>query len=247
MSKLADAIRRVQRTEAAPMGFGAARPAPKATMLVGHLSSATTDAGKAKEAGADIIISKSSSAAVSAGEAEALKTSAADTPAGIWGKVGGDSAELQKGGIDFLVIDPETTPAAALLNEELGYVLVLPDEPEELFLRSIEPLSLDAIYLSNVPAPFTVTKQLVLVRISTLARKPLVCAVKADVSKEDLQCLRASGVALVLVEGDPAGIARVKETVLSLPARRQRRDDRPVVSLPRGQVPSENDDDGEDD
>jgi len=247
MSKLADAIRRSQRVEAAPMGFGAARPTQKATMLIGYLSNGSTNVDKACEAGADFVLAKSTAKEVTAAEAEALSAGATGAPAGIWGSVGAATADLQKSGLDFLVIDPEKTPAAALLNEELGYVLVLPDEPGELFLRSLEPLSLDAVYLNTIPSPFTVAKQIDLTRIASLARKPIVCSVKADIGKDDLQCLRAAGVALLLVEGDPLGVKRLKETVLSLPARRQRRDERPVVSLPRGQVPTENDDDDGDD
>jgi hypothetical protein len=245
MSRLADAIRRSQRVEAAPMGFGAARPAPKATMLVGYLSAGATNVDKALEAGADVVLVKSNAGSISAGDLEALKSGAAATPAGVWGS-DGRSDELQKGGVDFLVVEPEKTPAAALLNEELGYVLVLPDDPDELLLRSLEPLSFDAVYLNSIPSPFTVAKQIALTRIASLTRKPIACSVKADQSKDDLQCLRAAGVALVLVEGDAAGVKQLKETMQALPPRRQRRDERPVVSLPRGQVPSDEDDDGDD-
>ena len=229
------------------MGFGAARPAAKATMLVGYLASAGANIDKAREAGADIIVSRSTSPEVTAKDGEALKAGAAETPAGVWGKVGADNEALQKAGVDFIVVDPASTPAAALLNEDLGYVLVLPDEPEELLLRSLEPMNFDAVYLNSIPSPITVEKQIVLTRIAALARKPLVCIVPANASKDDLQCLRAAGVALLLVEGDVAGIKTLKETVLSLPAKRSRRDERPVVSLPRGQVQPDHDDDDDDD
>ena len=53
MSKLADAIKRSQRTESTPMGFGAARPAAKPSMLVGFLGAAG-DVVKARDAGADV-------------------------------------------------------------------------------------------------------------------------------------------------------------------------------------------------
>jgi hypothetical protein len=245
MSKLADAIRRSQRVEAAPMGFGAARPAQKATMLVGYLSSSAADLEKAREAGADFLL-VGAGGELSAGEIKALKTSAAGTPAGVWGSTSASSDEMQKGGVDFLVVEPDRTPASALLNEELGYILVLPDEPEELFLRSLEPLSFDAVYLNSIPSPFTVAKQIALTRIASLARKPIVCTVKADQSKEDLQCLRAAGVVLLVVEGDAASITQLRETVLSLPSRRPRREERPVVSLPRGKVAMDDDDDGDD-
>jgi hypothetical protein len=52
---------------------------------------------------------------------------------------------------------------------------------------------------------------------------------------------------LLLIEGAPEGITALKERVLSLPARRRNRDERPVVSLPRGQAPAAEDDDDDDD
>lgn len=229
MSKLADAIRRSQRIESAPMGFGAARATPKATMLVGAIASDAAAATKAREAGAEVVIVKDAAAV----------SGVTDVPAGVWGSSGD--------GADFLVIDPEKTPASELLNEDRGYVLILPDAPEELFLRSLDSLQLDAVYLEKVPSPLTVTRQIELGRISGLARKPLVCSVKADAGKEDLQCLRAAGVVLLLIDGAPEGIKQLKETVLSLPAKRQRREDRPGVSLPRSAAPAEHDHDEDDD
>ncbi|HEY7269992.1 MAG TPA: hypothetical protein VH951_09210, partial [Dehalococcoidia bacterium] len=53
MSKLSDAIRRTLRSESTPMGFGAARPTPKATMLVGLIGRAS-DAANA--AAADVVV-----------------------------------------------------------------------------------------------------------------------------------------------------------------------------------------------
>jgi hypothetical protein len=211
------------------MGFGAARATPKATMLVGAVAKDAAEATKAREAGADVVIVKDAAAV----------SGVTDVPAGVWGPTGDDA--------DFLVIDPETTPASALLNEERGYVLVLPDAPEELYLRSLSSLQLDAVYLEKVPSPLTVARQIELGRIAGLAGKPIVCSVKADAAKDDLQCLRAAGVALLLIDGAPDGIKQLKETVLSLPAKRQRRDERPGVSLPRSAAPAEHDHEDDDD
>ena len=228
------------------MGFSAARPAPKATLLVGYVATDVAEAEKGGDAGADVVLLRSAAAsAVSAVEKLRPETAVV----GLWADVGSEAAMAsQKAGVDFLVINPDTTPAATLLNEELGYVLVLPAEPDELLLRSLEPLALDGLLLSDIAAPLTVTRQIELARISSFARKPLICKVKPDVGSEELQCLRAAGAALLLIEGGPGAIAPLKERVVALPARHQRRDDRPVVALPRGQAPAEedNDDDDED-
>jgi hypothetical protein len=242
MSKLTDAIRRSQRVESAPMGFGAARPAPKATMLVGYLPADGATADKGREAGADVLLLRS------ADVAGLNKLQNGTSPAGVWADFAAvATSDLQKAGVDFLVLDPDTTPAATLLNEDLGYVLVLPKDPDELLLHSLEPLSLDALLLTDLPSPLTVTRQIELTRVSAFTRKPLICQVKPDVSSEDLQCLRAAGCVLLLIEGAPEGITALKERVLSLPAKRRNRDERPVVSLPRGQAPAAEDDDDDDD
>lgn len=245
MSKLADAIRRSQRVEAAPMGFGAARATPKATMLVGVLIPPSA-AGTAKDA--DVVILDARSGKLVKDEAETAKAAGGDAVLGAWvGDIDRDGAkELHAAGVDFLVFAPETTPASALLEEDLGYVLTLPAEPEEAFLRTVEGLSLDAIALARVPSPLTVAGQMELGRVGMLARKPMACLVQADADKSDLECLRAAGVVFLILDGDGAGVATLKEAVLALPPRRQRRDERPAVSLPRA-VAAPVEDDEEDD
>jgi hypothetical protein len=247
MSKLADVIRRSQRIESAPMGFGAARPAPKATMVVGYVADDVAGAEKGAGAGAEVVVLRSSKE-VTAADAEKLKAAAGSAVVGLWGPVGsGQADELQKTGIDFVIFDPDTTPATALLNDDLGYVCVLPAEPDELLLRSLEPLGLDGLYLSDLPSPLTVSRQIELTRVAAFAHKPLICPAKAEAAKDELQCLRGAGAVVLLVSGAAEGVMQLKETVLSLPVRRQRREERAVVSLPRGAAPAAPEEDDDDD
>jgi hypothetical protein len=220
MSKLADAIRRNQRVESAPMGFGAARPAVKPSLLVGSLSSVAAADG-ARGAGADFVILDSRPRALSDGDVKSLR-------------------EASGAGLDFLVAEADSTPAAAMLDEDLGYVLALPAKPDEAFLRSLEPFSLEALLLTELPSPLTVGAQIELSRVGVLGRKPVLCQVQSDASSEDLQCLRAAGVVALVTAAD--GVAALKQTVAALPPRRARRDDRTVLSLPRGQAAATADD-----
>ncbi len=241
MSKLADAIRRSQRVESAPMGFGAARAEPRPTMLVGFFGP-EGDVAKAGKAGADFVLVDARNGKLDAAKA---RGAAGDLALGAWttAQDSAAAAALREGGIDFLVV-AEDSPAASLLDDDLGYVLALPSQPEELFLRSLEPLSLEALLLHNIPSPLTVAGELELSRTSALARRPMLCETAPDASADDLQCLRAAGVAAVMT--DVAGLAQLKETVKSLPQRKARRDERAVVSLPRGQVAAEEDDEEDD-
>jgi hypothetical protein len=242
MSKLADAIRRSQRIESAPMGFGAVRSEPRPTMLVGYFGP-DADTARAREAGADFILIDGRAGNFEVGGA---RESAGDLPLGAWTTARDSAAAtaLREGGLDILVV-AEDSPAASLLNDDLGYVLALPAQPEETFLRSLEPLSLEALLLDNIPSPLTVAGELELSRTGALARRPMLCQTAAAASADDLQCLRAAGVAGVMT--DAAGVQQLKQTVKSLPQRKARREERAVVSLPRGQAAAANGDDDDDD
>jgi hypothetical protein len=242
MSKLADAIRRSQRIESAPMGFGAARAEPRPSMLVGYFG-AEGDAPKARDAGADFLLIDARNGSVDPAK---LRDAAGELPLGAWTTAQDSAAAkaLREGGIDFLVV-AEDSPAASLLDDDLGYVLALPSQPEEAFLRSLEPLSLEALLLHNIPSPLTVAGELELGRTGALARRSMLCETAASASADDLQCLRAAGVAGVMT--DAGGIAQLKETVKSLPQRKARGENRAVVSLPRGQAAAAEGEDDDDD
>ena len=244
MSKLADAIRRTQRVESAPMGFGAARSASPPTMLVGAIVDGEGVAA-AVSAGADVVILGAGGALTADGVKKA-REAAPDAVLGAIASVASSEAatELKGAGLDFLLVG-ESTPAAALLDDDLGYTLDLPNQPEELFLRSLAPLSFEALYLAETPSPLTVSGQIALSRIAALAGKPLLTKAPGDASKDDLRCLRSVGVAAVIT--DTAGVATLKETVKSLPPRRGKREDRAVVSLPHGSVGNHDHDDDDDD
>jgi len=245
MPKLADAIRRTQRVESAPMGFGAARSAAPPTMLVGALIDGD-DVASVVAAGADVVLLNVGGSL----SAENVKKAREAAPAAVIGAMASvaDSDEakaLKDAGLDFLVVS-DLTPAAALLEDDLGYALALPNQPEELFLRSLGPMSFEVLYLAETPSPLTVGGQIALSRVAALAGKPLLTRAPGDASKDDLRCLRSVGVAGVIT--DAAGVAALKDTVASLPPRRGKREDRAVVSLPHGSVAAhEHDDDDDDD
>jgi hypothetical protein len=247
MTKLADAIRRSQRIEAAPMGFGAARPAAKATMVVGAIASSSESAAGYKDAGIDVLVIDARSAGLSPEAAKKVAADAGGLVVGLLAK-GLDAAQAEAArdaGFDFAVFDAESTSAAALLDEDLGYVLALPSQPDELFLRSLESLTLDAVYLESLPSPLTVAKQLELNRIGLFGRKPLVCLTQPGVSAEDLRCLRAAGAGVVLATGLEAAKS-LKDAVTALPPRKTRREERRVVSLPSGAAAGHDDEDDDD-
>ena len=216
------------------MGFGAAKTESRPTMLVGFFG-AEAQIAAARDAGADFILVDARDGKLDAAKA---REAAGDLPLGAWTIVQDSAAakELRESGVDFLLVGEES-PAASLLDEDLGYVLALPPQPEELFLRSLEQLPLEALMLHNIPSPLTVAGELELSRTGSLARRSMLCETAASASVDDLRCLRAAGVAGVMTQVD--GLAQLKETVQSLPPRRTRREERAVVSLPTGQAAAE--------
>jgi hypothetical protein len=239
MSKLSDAIRRTLRAEAAPMGFGAARSAPKATMLVGLLQS-----GAAGAAGADLLLLDGRTSTPSAEEVEEAKEGNSGAVVGLLaGQVQRETlSELRSRGLDFVVFDAEKTPASALLEEDVGFVLALPDKAEDEFMRSLDSLQLDAVYIEDLPSPLTVASGLRLMR----SRRPIIARVSSAAGNAELETLRASGVAVVLTE-DSSAVEMLKQAVLALPPRRVRREERPTVAVPRTAVQQEQHEEEEDD
>lgn len=221
MSKLSNRIRRANRTDPAPLGFGTMTRTQSPGMLT-IVRLGPGDAGKvgdAAKAGADAVIID--------GDAGKLK----DAGALIVG-VRPESADreaamaLREAGADFLVLDPSSALAEALLNDTLGFVLELREGMDDTHLRLLGELNLDAIIVTAPEAPVTLAKFLEFRRIGALARAALLVEVDPAIDSSLLHVLRESGTAGVIV---PAAaiekIGDLRERIASLPARVTRRRD----------------------
>jgi hypothetical protein len=154
---------------------------------------------------------------------------------------------LKAAGFDFAVFDPDATPSTAVLEEEIGYVLRLPADIGDVELRAIESFQLDAIDVGALDGALTVRKQIDLRRIFALTRKPLMAAVPAEISVEQLQALRDTNVAVVAATTADA-VEKLRKTIDALPARTRRRDeDRPIPMVPRSAPGGEDEHDHDDD
>ena len=239
MSKLADKLRRALRLEAAPIGFrAAARERNPSLLIVVRLGS--PDAKKAaaaveKEADS-ILLSLSRPGETDIGP---VVEAAGELPCGVWseGLDGEAVARLTAAGVDYLVIAADSTPAPAILEEKAGYVLLLEGELSDSYLRSAELLPLEAVFLPQGKGPLTVRALMDLRRIAVLTRKPIMMPVAPTAAGPELECLRDSGVSLLLVDGDDAGameaLPSLRRAVEALPAPRRRREERMGAVLPR--------------
>lgn len=248
MSNLGDRIRRASRPDPAPLGFGARASARKTPSLLALVRLSAGDAGKAGEAaskGADAIILDGADA----GKAKDAVSRAAGTPVGVLPSHPDRKsvAALRDAGADFVVLDPETAPAEATLEEKIGLVLDYHGDADDTALRLLGDLGVDAII---VPAPaerLTLRELLKLRRIAALTRTPLLTPVKHDAEPGFLQALRDSGVAGVIVESSAIGkLGDLRSRIESLPARGRRREERAEAVLPAA-VPSHEEEYEEDD
>lgn len=251
MSKLADLIRRAVRTEPAPIGFAtAARKTPPsmtlAAIISDHWAQGVHDA---IAAGADAVLLSGRPNDRDVKEAVAA---AGDKPCGAVLNDASASA-LRDAGIDFIVVEPDT-PAAALLDQKLGFVFHLRGDLTDIQLRTLDPLPLDAILLEREATPATILRRMELQRITALARTALFVPVPPETEQPDLLTLRDAGVAIIAIDLKERNaidaMKRLRAVIDALPRPRpRRRDERPSVSIPSaaaGQHEHE-EDDAEDD
>ncbi len=237
MSKLADKIRKAARLDAQPLGFVTARAAKEATMLLGGVAADAHAAAGLAAHGADFVILTKAAAVDGASDGAAIIGAVIEGDA--------DAKSYKDGGFDFVVFDPDKTSSTAVLEEEIGYVMIVPKDASDTDLRSIEAFQLDAIHVGEIKGTLTVRRQIELRRLFGLTRKPLLAVVPADISVPMLQALRDTNVIAVAVEGAPS-IERLRKTIDALPPRARRKDEeRPTPLVPRSPVAAEEEDEHE--
>ena len=250
MSKLADLIRRITRAGPAPMGFASSKRQSAASILLVAICSDhwQRTAAEAAGAGADLVLltGRPGERELSDGVA-----AAGDTPCGVLlGEADGKQLDrLQEAGVDYVVLEPQA-PASALQNEAVGQVLHLREELTDIQLRTLEALSIEALYLERDMSPLTIRSQIELRRVSGLSRKPLLVAIRPDALQEDLLALRDAGVLLVGIDmkerSAADGLRHLRQLIDGLPRRRRSRDDAEVrIPSMTGVAESEEDDDDE--
>ncbi|HEV8574430.1 MAG TPA: hypothetical protein VGR43_06945 [Dehalococcoidia bacterium] len=249
MSKLADAIKRAGRTIPAPLGFAAkAAPAAAPTLLC-LVRLASNEANKAEEAvkkGADAVI-------IDGGDAGRVKEFAKKAAGALLGARPQDGeresvSSLQQAGADFVVLDAESGMAEALLEDNVGFVLVSREQGEDTRLRLLGDLNLDALISPAPDENLTIERLLELRRVSMLSRTPLLVEVAADADASRLQALRESGVAGVIIDGSSLGkLAKLRETIASMPKRGHKREERGDATVPSAASMAYHDHDDDDD
>lgn len=243
MSKLRDRIRRTFQRRPGPLGFAPrSRQADEHRYVIVIAEVDDADAASAAtEAGADALLHAGGRDGI-----EAVVEAAGDLPVGarLEAATAGDADALIEAGADFLVFDDAQTEAAALLRDELGHVALLADaDASEEELRLLQPLDLDALLVPPSAGALSVRDQLRTRRIAELTRKPLIVAVTAGVTTEELRIWRDAGAPAALATGDASDLEGVIAAAREVPAPRERREERPDPLLPSSAAPADDFDD----
>jgi hypothetical protein len=243
MSKLSERIRSAARSVPAPFGFGAAMaPAKTPSMLIvvrlaANESGKSADAGKA---GADAIIV--------AGDPAKAKANGAILGAALDKTDRNAATAAREAGVDFLLLDPATALAEAMLDQKLGYVLQLNEPLDDTRTRIVGDLNLDAIIIPSPPPPVTLAQLLEIRRVAGLARTPLLIQADAGIDASLLQVLRDSGAAGIVVDASGIGkLSQLKERIAGLPAAGRRHEERAEVTVSANAVAGHGDDGFDDD
>jgi len=220
------------------MGFAAVshRAKPPEMLISASIAAPDSDAATAAaKAGADLVLLESADLDSDAEKLKAL-TAALSIPCGLRvSKPSPGTAEAARAlGVDYLLIGDHDTPAAALVDEEIGFVLAVTEDASDSFLHVVGSTPFDALYGGEISQTLTLRRQLDLRRMAALARKPLLLDARDPVTSQDLECLRDSGVAALIIEVKGRSAPRVvalRQAIAAMAPRRKARSDRDSTAL----------------
>jgi hypothetical protein len=233
MSRLADRIKRVARPGVTPMGFGRVverQPSPTLLCLLRLNKEQVDKVGAAATEGADVVIIRG----VDADKLGQVIKKLGDLPVGLRLENAEQAAvaAARGAGADFVLLD-ERASAEAVLEEGVGLVLSVGMDTGDTEMRVLGGLPLDALEVPPVEEPLTLRGILELRRLSMLSQTPLLVEVQPGIEASRLQALRDAGAIGVILDGkDVDELGALRESVLSLPPRGRRREERAEALLP---------------
>jgi hypothetical protein len=186
--------------------------------------------GDAAAAGADAVIVTG----LEPGKLEGVLKKLGDVPVGV--RLGNAEraavAAAREAGADFVLLDEESS-AEAVLEEGVGFVVSVGTDAGDAELRALGGLSLNALEAPAVRESFTLRRLMELRRLSTLSQTPLLIEVPVEAGPSRLEALRDAGAVGVIIGGKSVNkLAALRETVLSLPPRGRRREERTEALVP---------------
>ena len=123
---------------------------------------------------------------------------------------------LREAGADFVVLDAESAMADALLEENIGFILLIRSDADDTRLRLMSDLNLDALVPPPPDGSLTIERLLELRRFSALGRAPLLVEISGG-ERQRISIARAllkNAQILILDEPTSAIDARTEQLIL---------------------------------
>jgi hypothetical protein len=253
MSKFVDKLQSLSKSSTTPIGFHPSVSELKkpAMLLIAGLSG--TQVMEAKivadvNADAGLILDEGPSARIVKQMVEAV----GDIPLGVFVKGMSEEKinELASLGGDFLVFDIRI-PAAVLRKEEVGKFLMIEPSLDQGFVRAINSLKVDGVFINGRDGDSFVAVEHLLVcqRFVELLEKPVIMALPSLVTKAELTSLWQAGVDGVVVPPTQSveALTELKKMIGDLPRGARGRRAKADVKLPQygGVVAGEEDEEQE--
>lgn len=238
MSKFADKLQSLSKSSTTPIGFHPSVSESKspAMLLIARL--AETQGKEAK-----VVADANVDAGLILGEGPIAKIvkqmvkSVGDIPLGVFVEDVSEEKinELASLGCDFLVFDVKAA-AAVLHKEELGKFLMIEPSLDHGFVRAINSLGVDGVFISSRDEDSFVAVEHLLVcqRFVELLEKPVIMALPSLVTKAELTSLWQAGVDGIVAPSTQSveTLAKLKKMIGDLPRGARGRRAQAGVKLP---------------
>ena len=227
MSKFIDMLQRVGQQTFTPMGFGAAVRSSEGVssmMLIGQVTlEDLTKAPGLSGAHVDALLVR-----LTSWEEGSFDDIADSLKGRLWGvgMSGFDeeqTEQLKAKGCDFIEFDADATAAAVLNDEDLGKVISVGPDLDEDIARAINELPIDGVIFTPAEGllPLTVRKLIDIGLVCGPVDKPFVIEAPAGMGARDLEAIRNTGVAGLVVEiSSLEEIGRTRKVIENLPRRK---------------------------
>jgi hypothetical protein len=253
MSKFVDKLQSLSKSSTTPIGFhpSASESKSPAMLLIAGLSGTKVNEDKTVadvNTDAGLILSEGPSVKV----VKQMVEAAGDIPLGVFVKGMSEKEinELASLGCDFIVFDIRI-PAATLHKEEVGKFLIIEPSLDQGFVRAINNLEVDGVFINSRDEDSFVAVEHLLVcrRFVELLEKPVIMTLPTLVTKAELTSLWQVGVDGVVAPSTRSvkALAELKKMIGDLPGGVRGRRAKADVKLPHygGFVTGEEDEEQE--
>jgi hypothetical protein len=253
MSKFVDKLQSLSKSSTVPIGFHppvSELKSPAMLLIAGLSGTQVKEAKIVADVNADagLILSEDPSARI----VKQFVETVSDVPLGVFVKGMSEEKmnELASLGCDFLVFDIKAA-AAVLYKEEVGKFLMIEPSLDQGFVRAINSLEVDGVFISSRTEDSFVAVEHLLVcqRFVELLEKPVIIALPSLVTKAELTSLWQAGVDGVVAASTQSveALTELKKMIDDLPRGARGRRAKADVKLPQygGVVAGEEDEEQE--